>query len=153
MMDPRLSALALEALHYAAMGHEERAETLVDEVREHFGEDGLKIAIGVWCDVVTDKYTGHEDVTVEGIDFQYCDTGAVTSADEVPPATRWAGQILTARIARDIPNFEAFLATLPADPEPQAEYVAAILTVAGLTTRRLWDEYRAADPRARAHLN
>jgi hypothetical protein len=56
------------------------------------------------------------------------DTGKVTAdADGLPPAVRWAGQLVAARAALDFDGFQALLLAMPADGLKRGEYATALL--------------------------
>jgi len=67
--------------------------------------------------------------------FQERDTGTLSTADEVPPATRWAGRLLMARAAMDQDQWTALMRSVSSDQEWSACCDAVIQLVA-LNLRR-----------------
>lgn len=56
------------------------------------------------------------------------ETGRLTmDADDLPPAVRWAGQLVAARAAMDADSFQALLKAMPADGLRRGEYAGALL--------------------------
>jgi hypothetical protein len=51
----------------------------------------------------------------------------VTDADAMPPALRWAGQLVAARAALDYDGFQALLSAMPSDGFKRGEYAATLL--------------------------
>jgi hypothetical protein len=56
------------------------------------------------------------------------DTGQLTmDADALPPAVRWAGQLIAARAALDFESFQALLTAMPTDGFKRGEYANTLL--------------------------
>lgn len=150
--DPVSATMAIRALEEAFVCHWDHAFNLLDEIEDLFGVDGARTACGVWCDTVIDKYTGHEPVTISGIDFIEATTGEALQADDMPQDKVWAGRLLVAWMADDHCNVEALLACLPAEPDDRNDYLRALLNCSAATLRRLYIE-NAANRAAVARWN
>lgn len=129
-------ALATRALHAAMAGQDEQAAAFVQQINDTYGADGLMVALLAWCDTFTLNVTG--GFTASGpvaLRWRFEDTGTVQTADEVPPAARWAGRLLIARATDDQAMFNTLMASIPPDPRIVGDHVLALLDMVALNLR------------------
>jgi hypothetical protein len=74
-----------------------------------------------------------------GVLWQFDGSDEITDADATPPAARWAGRLVAARLADDQPQFRALINSCGTD-EVFSANVAALLTTCGVMLRRAGGE-------------
>lgn len=132
----RLAAIAL----YAAMAENWPAATrAVQAINDRCGSAGISRAVLCWSDTLIDyNPETNGDGRPVRLSFMNADTGHVNfddDADAVPEQFRWAGRIIAARAAQDLPAWEAMIDALPDDPKVHGDHVGAVLQVVALTLR------------------
>lgn len=135
MKKQQMRELATQALN-AAMAEDWPA------VRKAFAgisTDGhaVTFALMAWCDwtIQAQAALGGQEMPAAGPmpgtarpGWLNMDTGTISlDADEVPPTARWAGRLVAARSAMDIPQFEALVRALPGDGLERGPYAVALL--------------------------
>lgn len=123
--------LGTEALH-AAMREDWDAMKAALEALS--GSDALVVAIMAWCDTLLalhpdGPWSGDRPVRVAWLEDG---KGPVQHAEDVPPAARWAGQVVAARAALDEDAFCALLGA-PAEGADLGSCVVALVMSAAMT--------------------
>jgi hypothetical protein len=136
----RTPGLARDALVAAMAGDSEKATRAVVEVNG-LGPEALEYAIRAWCDALIFRYrkiSGTPDDEPVRPGWINGDTGDIaTDADDVPPEARWAGRLVAARAALDLPAWDALLLALPEDGWQVGRHVSALLSTVAQTIRAL----------------
>jgi hypothetical protein len=154
MTTPREAALSLaaEALHAAQRENWPAATTAVKRISDEHGGGGLALAIVGWCDTLIAKHPALKDGRSDGLvglAWTEAERGGLQFADDVPPQTRWAGQVLMARAMLDQSGFDALMLALPDDGWKIGEYVGALLHSVALTLNRIAVLEAKSPPRMR----
>lgn len=139
----RARELAAEALHAAIREDWPAASKAMQAIDGETGGEGSVLALVAWCDtmiVAQRRAMGlpDEPQAREVARPVWLDGGtgrASLNADGVPPAARWAGQLIAARAALDLEAFNALLTALPADGKARGAYAGAVLQACALTAR------------------
>jgi hypothetical protein len=130
-----------EALGATIQANHEAANEAVQRICEDHGVDGLQLAILAWCNTLIhhNPLPAAADGDPDGpvlLAWITPGAGGVLLADDLPPADRWAGQLLMARAQKDVAMFNALLRTVPpGDDQVLTEHInALLLTVAATLT-------------------
>ena len=133
-LQERARELSVEALHAAMRNDWDAAAAAMQALSNETGGPGIRFALTAFCDwliTAQNRVQGKPDFDAPGIvrpAWLNAETGQVdTSAGDVPPAARWAGQLAVARAAMDKPAFDALLASMPEDGLERGRYAAALL--------------------------
>ncbi|MER5424400.1 NUDIX domain-containing protein [Streptosporangium roseum] len=112
---------AMAALDLALAGDQVGARAAVLEVPAHHGPGALTSALLVWIDTLITRTPGDLQRRVAG--------RALADAETAEPVTRWAAQMIAARITRDKPAFEALRTAIPKGPAAVEAHVMGLLTL------------------------
>lgn len=138
MSDPRKYAkkLARAALVEAMRtGVTQKVADVVQRIWTETGPDGAYTALMAWCDTVAIQ-AGVDGSKPVHIAFQARETGEITGAEGVTrPESVWAGQMISARVARDQETFEALIYAIP-EGRAMGQHVLALLEMCALTIRQ-----------------
>lgn len=115
--------IALRALTQYGMGQPAAAEITVTEIVD---ERLDRIAVWLWTDFLCDAANGGRKADVQSLEFE-TPGGTRQTLDEVAPATAWAGQIITARLAHDDDAYNNLINALPADRDGKVLYLVNTL--------------------------
>lgn len=118
--------LANQALYEGRERHWEHAGHLVKEIVSQ-GTDAIRAALWIWTDELVGKVTGYADVDVHDVKYWSERTGDTDTVDDMPAQVRWAGRLITARLAKDEAMYDAVFESLPAETERRELLVAAAL--------------------------
>jgi hypothetical protein len=112
----------------------DEATRLVKHVSDVYGGDALVFMIRIWADTCcAAKNRAHNPVgPVIPRWIAPGDEDTLRTADQVPPAERWAGQFIVARITGDRAIEDALINALPEDGHLVGEHVAALLQMTAL---------------------
>lgn len=104
----RAVKIATVALHRAMAGDLEDAASYIKRLD---GTEGLITAIIGWCDTFIAQVIGDVEYGAQPVRMAlWCaETGEVETADEAPVHARWAGRLISARLANDEAGFMALL--------------------------------------------
>lgn len=108
----RALKIASVALNRAMAGDLEDAASYIKRLD---GGPGLIVAIVGWIDTYIDTvYPEHNDGAQIAVRWLFTPTGRIETADEVSPAMRWAGRLISMRAADDEEGFYSVLHSAPA---------------------------------------
>lgn len=125
--DRRLTRLATAALDAMRHGDHAATDRALDQLHARHGMAGITKALVIWCDTAL-KQVPRGDGPVELV-WKDTATGTVhNGATGVLPAEQWAGQLLAARAADDLPTFTALANAVP--PDRVGEHVGAMVQMA-----------------------
>jgi hypothetical protein len=134
--------LANQAVRAAMREDWETASRAMQAISDDAGGDGALLALIAWCDwliISQNRARSREDEAVAELARPvWLDPETrrlVTNADDVPPAVRWAGQLVSARAAMDMHTFNALLSALPADAKTRGTYAGALLQACAIEMR------------------
>lgn len=126
---------ATTALHAVVRDDWAAASTALQAASDELGGRGLGDVIVLLCDTIIgtqNRMAGRPEFFAgPGVArpmWMNTETGRLdTDATAVPPAARWAGQLVAARAAMDLPAYNALLSAIPEDPRERSEHVARLL--------------------------
>jgi hypothetical protein len=130
--------LAARAFRSALRDDTAGVASAMEELSRECGGDGTCVAIIAFCDwCITAQGLPPAGGRVIRPKWLEAETGRIdTDAAAVPPRTRWAGQLITARAAMDHAAVEALISAIPADPpEACGQYVWTLLNICATTAR------------------
>lgn len=116
------------ALRLAVEDHVEEALDLVEDIYQQWDWQGLQSSMQMWIDEVM-RVRGIAPGTLIHPVWKHTDSEQVTAADETPPAARWAGWMLVARIGNDFDQWCALMDSMPGEP---GQCVDAVLQICSL---------------------
>jgi hypothetical protein len=140
----RARELAAVALYAAVRGDCPEVNRAMQAIDAETGGTGTLTALVAWCDTLITaqrRAAGLPDDPVPGEEAArpgWVDSGAAQvtlDAGDVPPAARWAGQLVAARAALDRDGFNALLTVLPADRKARGAYAGALLHACAAAAR------------------
>lgn len=135
----KAKAYAAAALRAVVRGDDwDAAAAALQQASDELGGTGMNDIILLLCDTniaAQDRMRGTPGApppaTARAV-WVNPETGRVDDADGVPPDARWAGQVLAARAAMDLPAYEALLSALPQNP---TQHIARLLSACAMTVR------------------
>lgn len=126
----RAIELASKAFLYALKDRWSQAGRTVQQLGDEHPEQGVAIALMAWADTFFDHATDGADMRVQfrrSPGFINARTGTLSESGVVPARLRWAGEVITARVAMDEQRFRRVVAELPDDPAECGSFVLAVL--------------------------
>jgi hypothetical protein len=151
----KAAALATRAYHAAVRGDWPAANKTMSEAGRQ-NPNVIALVLTAFCDTTISLQRGirgmppMEDGIPEGSLVQplwvNADTGHATmNADDMPPALRWAGQMVAARAALDFDGYQALLLAMPTDGFKRGEYANTLL-MSCVSLTRIAGDHGAAEP-------
>lgn len=131
---PPWTALAGMALRASAREQHTLARQHVQKIAERYGPDVIPRVLLAMVDTVLARASHTPDGTAVRVAWMQAETGHVQTADEVPPAIRWAGRFFAARAADDQTQAEALLDSIRSAEEWGA-CASAVINVCGTQLR------------------
>jgi hypothetical protein len=140
----RVLNLANQAVRAAMREDWDLATSAMQLISDESGGHGTLLALVAWCDwliISQNRARGrpdHEAAELARPVWVQPRTGRiVTDAGGVPPAVAWAGQLVAARAAMDMPSFNALLSAMPADSQGRGKYAGALLEACAIEMRAM----------------
>jgi hypothetical protein len=128
--------LAGKALSAARDRDYDRASRAIHAISVRYGEEQIPWVMLAWIDTMaTACGLRPQPGAAVGVLWQHESGGAITEADDTPPAVRWAGRAVAARLADDYGQFEALVNSCSGDQEWSAN-VGAVLDICASMLRK-----------------
>jgi hypothetical protein len=131
-MPPPWLKQAAFALHAAVDEDWPTANRIVTQIARTHGVNAIPNVLLAFIDTMIAQ-TGAPSMP-DQVAFE-SESGAIQSADEVPPAVAWAGRLMMARARDDQSTFKALIHTARTDEEWTAN-CSAVLSMCALNIRR-----------------
>lgn len=127
--------LASTALQFAVAGQWAGAQQHLQTLADTHGSECLPAVLMAWIDTMLAQVPGPAGGRTVGLAFRAVETpDRIDTADEVAPATSWAGRVIMARLNDDEAQARALIDGVQSDEE-WARNVAAVLTLCGVNIR------------------
>jgi hypothetical protein len=137
---PPWLGLAAKALTAARDRDLDVAGKALNAIQLRFGGEVIPAVMLAWIDTMaTACGFNPKPGQAVGVLWQFDGSDEITDADATPPAARWAGRLVAARLADDQPQFRALINSCGTD-EVFSANVAALLTTCGVMLRRAGGE-------------
>lgn len=123
--------LASDALRLALERDWPASLDMTQRLSDEFGADGLAQGVLAWIDTALSRAAYDGDGVAIRLRFLDVDTGVESDSDNVTPALRWAGRLLSARAAGDEDAYRALYRSLAG--AQFSEGVGAVLNACSTT--------------------
>lgn len=132
--DPRLRAMASNALSFTLAERYDEARGVLERMAVTYGGDGAVQAAMLWIDTLAAKLGRPKDGQGVALMFKAVETGEVGGADGRRPTVVWAGRLITARLADDQDTFVALINT--AGQHDIGPYIGELLHMVALSLQQ-----------------